>query len=249
MSAVTTLVGTEARLLTREWATMVFAFAFPPLFMLVLAGVFGNEDDMANTGVSGTDYYIAAYLGVPMGALALVGLPVMLASYRERDVLRRFEAFGVPTSRIVAAQALVTAVLIVLAAGLVLAAAAPIYGVPPVDDPAGVAATFVAGTVTMIALGVALGLAVPTARAAQALGMLVFMPMWLLGGGGPPPEVMSDPMRNISDLLPLWHVTAGIRESWLSGSGFGDHIVPLGIWLAIGLAAIAILLRRSGTRV
>lgn len=248
MSTVTTLVGTEARLLTREWAAMVFAFAFPPLFMLVLAGVFGNEDDMANTGVSGTDYYIAAYMGVPMGALALVGLPVMLASYRERDVLRRFEAFGVPTGRVVAAQALVTAGLIVLAAGLVVAAAAPIYGVPAMDDPVGVATGFVAGTVTMIVLGVALGLVVRTARAAQALGMLVFMPMWLLGGGGPPPEVMSDAMQSISDVLPLWHATASIRMSWLGGEDVTGHLVSLGVWCGFGVAAVTVLLRRRDSR-
>jgi ABC-2 type transport system permease protein len=248
MSALTTLAGTEARLLTREWAAMVFAFAFPPLFMLVLAGVFGNEDDMGGTGVSGTDYYIAGYIGVPMGALALVGLPVMLASYRERDVLRRFEAFGVPTSRVVAAQALVTAVLIVLAAGLVVATAAPIYGIPPIEDVWGVVAGFVAGTITMISLGVVLGLAVPTARAAQALGLLVFMPMWLLGGGGPPPEVMSDAMQRISDVLPLTHATTAIREAWLSGDPVGGHLVALGVWLAVGIVAIAVLLRRRDIR-
>ena len=244
MSALVTLAGTEIRLLTREWAAMAFAFAFPPLFMLVLAGVFGNEADMAGTGVSGTDYYVASYIGIPMGGLALVGLPVMLASYRERDVLRRFEAFGVPTARVVGAQALVTALLIVLAAGLVIAAAAPIYGVPAIEDPAGVAMAFLSGTITMIALGVALGLVVPTARSAQALGMLVYMPMWLLGGGGPPPEVMSDPMRNVSDVLPLWHATSGIRESWLSGEDVADHVLALGIWSAVGLAAITVLLRR-----
>jgi ABC-2 type transport system permease protein len=249
MSALTTLAGTEIRLLTREWAAMVFAFAFPPLFMLVLAGVFGTEDDMGGTGVSGTDYYIAGYIGVPMGALALVGLPVMLASYRERDVLRRFDAFGVPTSRVVAAQALVTGALIVLAAGLVVATAAPLYGVPAIEDPANVAVGFVAGTITMIALGVALGLAVPTARAAQALGMLVFMPMWLLGGGGPPRDVMSGAMADISDVLPLWHVTSGIREPWLNGTGVTDHLLAMAPWLIVGLVATAILLRRRGARV
>jgi ABC-2 type transport system permease protein len=179
MSALT-LAGTEARLLTREWAAMVFAFAFPPLFMLVLA-------------------------------------------------------------------AFVTAVLIVLAAGLVVATAAPIYGIPPIEDVGGVIAGFAAGTVTMIALGVVLGLAVPTARAAQALGLLVFMPMWLLGGG-PPPEVMSDAMQNISDLLPLTHATTSIREAWLSGDPIGGNLAALGIWLAIGMVAIALLLRRRDAR-
>ena len=248
MSALTSLAGTEARLLTREWAVMVFAFAFPPLFMLVLAGVFGNEDDMGGTGVSGTDYYIAGYIGVPMGALALIGLPVMLASYRERDVLRRFKAFGVPTSRVVAAQTLVTAVLIVLAAALVVAMAAPIYGVPPIQNVGGVVAGFAAGTVTMLAIGVVLGLLVPTARAAQALGLLVFMPMWLLGGGGPPRDVMSGAMADISDVLPLWHATSAIREPWLNGDGVGGHVAALGLWFAVAMAAILILLRRRDAR-
>jgi ABC-2 type transport system permease protein len=248
MSTLTALSGTEIRLLTREWGVMVSTFAFPPLFMLVLAGVFGTEDDMGGSGVSGTDYYIAGYIGVPMAALALGGLPVMLASYRERDVLRRFEAFGVPTGRIVAAQALVTGLLIALAGGLVIATAAPIYGVPAIENPLGVAAGLLAGTATMISLGVALGLAAPTARAAQALGTLVFMPMWLLGGGGPPRDVMSGVIGDISDLLPLWHATAAIRESWLSGDSIGDELLALVPWLALGLVTIAILLRRRDAR-
>ncbi len=248
MSTLAPLAGTEIRLLTREWSVMVSTFAFPPLFMLVLAGVFGTEDDMGGTGVSGTDYYIAGYIGVPMAALALGGLPVMLASYRERDVLRRFEAFGVPTGRIVAAQALVTGLLTVLAAGLVVATAAPIYGVPAIENPLGVAVGFLAGTMTMIALGVALGLAAPTARAAQALGTLVFMPMWLLGGGGPPRDVMSGVMADISDVLPLWHATSSIRESWLNGNAVGGHIAALAPWFIAGLVAIAILLRRRDAR-
>lgn len=245
LSSLPTLAATELRLLTREWAAMVFAFVFPPLMMVVLAGVFGSDPDPAYGGASGTEYYVAAYLGVPIGALSLVGLPVMLASYRERGVLRRFEAFGVPTGAVVAAQAAVTAVLVVLGALLVLAVAAPIYGIPAIDDPWGVGSGFVAGTVTMITLGVALGLASPTARAAQALGLLVFMPMWLMGGGGPPRAVMTSVMQSVTDVMPLWHTTAGIRDPWLGTGGSADHLLALVPWMVVGLIAIAVLLRRE----
>lgn len=239
-----TLAATEVRLLTREWAAMVFAFVFPPLMMVVLAGVFGSDPDPAYGGASGAEYYVAAYLGVPIGALSLVGLPVMLASYRERGVLRRFQAFGVPTVAVVAAQAAVTAALVVVGALLVLAVAAPLYGIPSVQDPWGVVTGFIAGTATMIALGVALGLAAPTARAAQALGLLIFMPMWLLGGGGPPRAVMTSAMQSITDVMPLWHTTAGIRDPWLGTGGAGDHLLALAPWMVVGLVAIAVLLRR-----
>ncbi|MBA3308741.1 MAG: ABC transporter permease [Nocardioidaceae bacterium] len=243
MTALATLTTMETRLLTREWAAMVFAFVMPPMMMLVLAGVFANDTDVFG-GANGSDYYVAGYLGVPLGALSLVGLPVMLASYRELGVLRRFEAFGVPTAKVVAAQALVTGALVVLGALLVIAMAAPTYGVPAVEEPLAVAVGFVAGAATMISLGVALGLAAPTARAAQALGLLAFMPMWLLGGGGPPQPVMTDAMQRISDVLPLWHTTSAIREPWLGTSGSGDNLLALAGWLAVGLVATALLLRR-----
>ena len=239
-----TLASMEARLLTREWAAMVFAFVFPPLMMLVLAGVFGNTPDPEFGGVKPTDYYVSAYLGIPIGALTLVGLPMMLASYRERGVLRRFEAFGVSTGRVVAAQAVVTFGLIVLAAGLVLAAAAPVYGIPTVQDPAQVVIGWLAGAVTMTILGVALGLVAPTARAAQALGLLTFMPMWLLGGGGPPRGVMTSTMQHIGDVMPLWHASAALREPWLGTEGIGDNLVWLGGWALVGIVAIVVLLRR-----
>lgn len=244
MSAVVTLAGTEARLLTREWSAMVFAFAFPPLMMLVLAGVFAGDPDPVYGGASGSDYYVAAYIGVPLGALALIGLPVMLASYRERGVLRRFEAFGVPTRSVVTAQAMVTVAMVVLGAVLVLATAAPIYGVPDIEEPGRVAIGFATGLFTMVTLGVALGLAAPTARAAQALGMLAFLPMWLLGGGGPPRAVMTDAMQQVSDLLPLWHTTAAIREPWLGTGDVATHVLALLAWLAAGLLAVILLLRR-----
>lgn len=117
LATLPTLALAEARLLTRAWAAMVFAFVFPPLMMIVLAGVVGNTPDPVYGGASSTQYYI----GVPLGALSLIGLPVMLASYRERGVLRRFEAFGVPTLAVMVAQAAVTAALVVVGGALVLA--------------------------------------------------------------------------------------------------------------------------------
>jgi ABC-type polysaccharide/polyol phosphate export permease len=69
--------------------------------------------------------------------------------------------------------------------------------------------------------------------------------MWLLSGGGPPPDVMSDPMRRIADVLPLTHAVAAIRDPWLGSGGVGTHLVVLGLWLAAGLAVTAKLVRRE----
>lgn len=245
MSALVLIAGTELRLMTREWAVMVFTFVFPPLLMLILAGVFGTEASPEYGGTTPADYYVADYLAVPLGAVALVGLPVMIASYRERGILRRFEASGVAASTVIAAQALVASILVLTGAAFVLAVAAPTYGVPSVHNPLGVALGFASGTFTMVLLGVSLGLLAATARSAQALGLLAFFPMWLLGAGGPPRSVMPDAMGRVADLLPLGHVASVIRESWLGTGDPGGHLLALVGWLGVAATAVALLERRG----
>jgi len=227
------IAGTEFRLMSREWAPMVFAFAFPALLMLILAGVFGTEATPEYGGVTPATYYVADYVAVPLGALSLIGLPVMIASYHERSILRRFEAAGVPSVAVIGAQALVTWVMVLLGVVVVLAVAAPIYGVPEVHDIGNVLVGFLLGSATMIGLGVVLGLLAGTARSAQALGMLAFFPMWLLGAGGPPRPVMPDVMATIAAFLPLGHVAAAIREPWLGTGSSVDNLLALGVWLAV----------------
>jgi ABC-2 type transport system permease protein len=244
MSAVLTLARYESRLLSREWANMVFAFIFPPLTMLIIAGSFGAEPDVEFNNLSPEDWYVVSYLGVPISAIALIGVPVALASYRERAVLRRFAAFGVPLRSVVTAQAVVGAGLVGIAAATVLAVAAPIYGIPSLERPAEVFAGFAAGTATLLVLGVALGLSVRTARGAQAIGLMAFFPMFLLGGSGPPPEVMGSPMRDIADLLPVTHATSAIRDPWLDDGSISGHLAALAIWCVVGMVAATWASRR-----
>ena len=52
--------------------------------------------------------------------------------------------------------------------------------------PLGVVGWYLAGLACFIAIGVRIGSLVPSGRSAAALGNLVFVPMFLLGGGGPP---------------------------------------------------------------
>jgi ABC-2 type transport system permease protein len=77
--------------------------------------------------------------------------------------------------------------------------------------------------------------------------LLVFMPMWLLGGGGPPRAVMTSAMQSVTDVMPLWHTTAGIREPWLGIGDGGAHLLPLAAWFAFGVVAVVVLVRRRDT--
>ncbi len=243
MTRLQSLTATELRLLIREPTLLVFAFAFAPFTMLIVAGVFGNHPN-AGYGMARPDhYYVAASTAVPIIALALIGLPVTLASHRERGVLKRFEAFGVSTAAVIAAEALVTVGLVVVTTTTVLAVAAPTYGIPAPAHLAQTVLGILAATTTLTLIGLAVGLAAPTARAAQAIGLLGFFPLYLLGGGGPPTRVLTGPLHTIANALPSG--IQAIADPWVGISGYGQQLLTLAIWAAIALAAITWLMRRS----
>ena len=79
MRSLLRLAATEMKLFVREPMVLTFVFAFPVLTVLILGGVF-DDDDPNFEGALPSDYYVAAYIGVVIAAIGLVMLPVHLAS-------------------------------------------------------------------------------------------------------------------------------------------------------------------------
>jgi hypothetical protein len=75
MKTLAKLLWVEAKLFAREPIAVVFAFAFPLVVLLVLAGVFGSEPDADFGGVAGIDYYVPGHLAVVIASVGLIGLP------------------------------------------------------------------------------------------------------------------------------------------------------------------------------
>jgi ABC-2 type transport system permease protein len=237
-TAVGRLVRTELKLMIRDPLVLTFVFAFPIVTMLIIGGAFGTAPDPAFDGVNPAHWYVASYLTVVIAAMGLVMLPVHLASYRERGVLRRFAAAGFPRWSFAVAQLIVGLVTITVACGLLLLVAAPVYGIPAVHDWWRVAAALPLGAVTFVSLGVLLGSLLPSARSAQAVGLLIFFPSFLLGAGGPPPHVMGSAVRRIAGPLPLTLLTNAVREPWLGlGSATGSLLVVAALAVAATVAA------------
>ena len=89
-----------------------------------------------------------------------------------------------------------------------------------------------------MSIGVLLGSLLPSARSAQAVGLLLFFPSFLLGAGGPPPHVMGSVVRHIAGPLPLTLLTNAVRGPWL---GLGPATGSL-----ISLAVLTVLFTVRG---
>jgi ABC-2 type transport system permease protein len=235
------LLRAEFRLIRRDPLVLTFVLVFPVVTMLIIGGAFGTAPDPAFAGTNPSQWYVASYFTVVIASTGLVMLPVHLASYRERGVLRRFAASGFPRWSFAIAEIVVGLATIAVAGVLLLAVAAPVYGIPAVQDLWRVVAGVGLGSVAFVSIGVLLGTLLPSARAAQAVGLMLFFPSFLLGAGGPPPAVMGAALKHVGAVLPLTWVTTSIREPWL---GIGNATGSLLLVTALAVVALIAAVRR-----
>ncbi len=235
------LLTAELRLLARDPLTLTFVLVFPVVSMLIIGGSFGTEPDEVFP-VNPAHWYVASYFTVVIGSTGLIMLPVHIATYRERGVLRRFAASGFPRWSFALAELAMGLGAIAAGGATLLAAAAPVYGLPDVQSPLRVVAGVVVAAVAFVSIGVLLGTVLPSARSAQAVGLMLFFPSFLLGVGGPPPAVMSEPLREIAERLPLALANDAIREPWL---GISNGTGPLIATFVIAVAAATLAARRT----
>ncbi|MDQ6605369.1 MAG: ABC transporter permease [Actinomycetota bacterium] len=233
------LLRMELKLTARDPLVLTFVFVFPVVTMLIIGGSFGTKPDPSFGGVNPSHWYVASYITVVVAATGLIMVPVHLASYRERGVLRRFAVAGFARWSFVLAQLAVGLVVVVAASLILLAVAAPVYGVPTLQGSGRVLAALGLGAVAFVSLGVVLGTVLPSARAAQAVGLILFFPSFLLGAGGPPPHVMGAALRGVARFLPLTLVTDAVRDPWLGLGPATGSLVAVAVMavLATSLAA------------
>jgi ABC-2 type transport system permease protein len=82
-------------------------------------------------------------------------------------------------------------------------------------------AAFAIGALCFASLGFFLGAVLPSTRSAQGIGLILFFVMMILGGAGPPPEVLNGAMGVVGELTPLRYVILMLQDPWL---GFGWHV-------------------------
>lgn len=235
------LTWTEIKLLAREPLLLVVTLLFPLLLMALLLASFSGDNDPVFLGIPGADFYVTSYLGAAIAAMGFMGTPTHLASYRDSGVLRRLQAAGVPTTSLVAAQVIVMSALAVIGAAAMIGLAYAGFDIGTPRSAGGVAAGFAAGILAFAGIGTLLGTLMPSARAAQGLGLLLFFGTFFLVGGGPPPGVLPDALNDAASLTPTGLLVDAIRTPWTGGGLDGTAIAVLA---AIAVATFVVAERR-----
>jgi len=230
------LTLTEAKLLLREPLALFWGLAMPMVLLTVMGWSASSIGGVPLVAVY--EPIVIAFISVVFG---VQGIPVQVAAYRERRILRRLATTPAGPVRVIGAQLIVSLAVVLAATAGVVAVGRLGFAVPLPRQPAGFAVVAVLAAAAMLSLGMLIGALAPTARTAGAAGTVLFFPLMYFAGLWTPQ--LSPAMRHIGQYTPLGAAVQALRDGM---AGAWPHPMTLAVLGActIGCAGIAARLFR-----
>jgi len=220
-SAMRLLLFTELKLYMRERAGPIVSIALP-LILLIVFGLIPTFKN-ANASLGGynvLDTYIPVLIVLSLSLVSLTIMPGVLASYREKGVLRRLQTTPVGPVRVLAAQLLINLVSAVLVVIMILVVAKLAYNVAWPQQLAGFIVATLLTAIAMISIGLFITAVAPTGRSAQIIGGLSFYPLMFFAGLWYPLALFSPVLRGICYATPLGAAVQAMDDA---GGGIWPH--------------------------
>jgi ABC-2 type transport system permease protein len=239
-SPLTAMTRVEAKLFFREPVVPLLVLVLPVALVVGFGCIPGFGDpDPGLGGQTGTQYIASLGVGIVLAILGLTFLPTTLGTYREVGVLRRLQASPVRPRVLLGAQLLVVGTAALAAVALVVAVAAVGFGVALPGNPAGFGLALVLGAAALLSVGLCVAAVAPSAKAANAIGMITFFPSMFLGGVYVPRDTFPAALRHVSDLTPLGAAIEAVRDTWQGAWPHPVHLVTMAAWALIAGAVAA----------
>lgn len=229
----------EFRLVMRELLMPLFVLVLPVGLLLGFGFVPGSRKVQAHLGGQSTAAYIAAIgVGIALAILGLSALPATLAGYREKGILRRLATTPVRPVSLLLAQLVLSTVAALVSVAVLVVAGALLFGTPVPQRFPAFLATVVLGMAALFAIGLLVAALAPTAKAGNAIGMILFFPSLFLGGVYIPRETMPAVLRDIGDYTPLGATLKTMRDAWMGAEPrLAQLAIMAGYAVVAGLAA------------
>ncbi|MDX8053443.1 ABC transporter permease [Lentzea sp. BCCO 10_0798] len=227
------IVEIEARLFLRDRMNSVFALLFPSVLLLALGAIPALRTPDENFGGQRfIDSYVSALVVFALVFVGLQRLPAVVATYREKGVLRRLSTTPMHPARLLAGQMVVNFAAVILSVLLLILVGYVVFGVDLPHHPLGLACAVVLGGAGTFALGLVIAALAPNARTAGGWAAVVFMLLMFLGGVYLPRFMLPSAIQAIGSYSPPG--VEAIQQAWLGAAPDWRHLAIMGL---VGLVA------------
>ncbi|MCR0567548.1 ABC transporter permease [[Clostridium] innocuum] len=204
MKRFLTFLKVEGKLSLRCPDGIIFGIGMPVGVLLLIAVVAGSQS------AGGADYSFlqsafASLLTVGICATAFMGLPLTIADYRDKKILKHFFATPIRPLMILSVQVVIGMLTAFFSAALVSLLAVFGFGYRMEGNPFLFIGAFLLVMLSMYSIGMILASLCKTVKIANVVTTFVYFPMLFLSGATIPFELFPDAVQKVCNVLPLTH--------------------------------------------
>jgi len=232
MKAFCTLLKNELKLNIRNMNMVIFALLLPLVVLVILGFLYGTSPAADGADYTFLEQSIGALCAISVCAGVLMGLPLVVAEYRERKILKRFQVTPISPGMLLAVEfliyvlyALVSLISLLLVSGLA-------WGVHLRGSWVSFAGSWLLTVLSTLSIGMMVGGIAKNEKMASVIASALYFPMLIFSGATLPFEVMPGVMQKIVSLFPL---TQGIQLMKATSLGQPvEHIwIPVAVMMAV----------------
>lgn len=204
MKRFLTFLKVEGKLSLRCPDGIIFGIGMPVGVLLLIAVVAGSQS------AGGADYSFlqsafASLLTVGICATAFMGLPLTIADYRDKKILKHFFATPIRPFMILSVQVVIGMLTSFFSAALVSLLAIFGFGYRMEGNPILFIGAFLLVMLSMYSIGMILASLCKTVKIANVVTTFDYFPMLFLSGATIPFELFPDTVQKVCNVLPLTH--------------------------------------------
>lgn len=230
MKAFKTLLKTEIKLSLRDMNMPIFAIIMPFVVTVLIGLIYGSKAAYPGAPYTFLQQSFGALVTIAICAGGVMGLPLVVAGYRQKKILKRFRTTPTGPVLLLGVQLVLYALYAIASLVLTFLAAWLLFGFHFSGSPLLFTGTYLLVMLSMFSIGLLVGGVARDEKIASILASVLYFPMLVFSGATLPYEVMPPVLQRFADVLPL---TQGIKL--LKATTLG---LPLGsVWFPLALLA------------
>lgn len=236
----------QNKVFLRNPFSAVFSLAFPLMFLLLMAGLFGNEPD--ERGVRVIQYVVPSMIVFAVVATSYMNLSIVVSLNRDEGVLKRVRGTPVPTTAYMSARIASAVWWTLVAVLLQVVAGVLVFDLEIIGRlvPAALVIVLV-GIACFCALGLGLAAVIPNGEAAPAIANATALPLLFLSGVFIPLDNAPGWVRGLGAVFPIRHFYLALVDTFnpfFEGSGFAwGRLGLVALWTAVGVVVAVRMFR------
>lgn len=242
MKTFKTLLNIEFKLSIRDMNMFIFALCMPFIILVILGMIYGTKPAFEGANYSFIEQSFGALSTIAICAGGLMGLPLVVADYRQKKILKRYKVTPISPSMILLVQTTIYVIYSVLSLLINYIVAMIFFNYHFTGSLIYFLLSYILVMISMFSIGIMVGGLAPNMKKANTITSLLYFPMIVFSGTTLPYEVMPRTVQSISNFLPL---TQGIKllKATSINQPISDIFTPIIVMIVITVICCSISIK------